>query len=235
MVEPLAAGEEGPGGRAVRAGQADHLLDRPQRAAEVPRRRSRDGHPRMEQGLREDRLQGRDRRQAAARRCRLRHARLGLCLGALADDRPMPGFGAIGPSMSTRAAARSSTPTSASRACSSRSLRTLRAQTLSRRRPSFAAVLGGHAEHARRMRIASTATWRPSSWAMRWTCWRRAASSTPTARRPSVRARLRQGHDDARGGACARACATTSAPRASTPSSSWPIRNSRASTAPPAR
>ena len=30
--------EEGPGGGAVRAGQADHLLDRPQRAAEVPRR-----------------------------------------------------------------------------------------------------------------------------------------------------------------------------------------------------
>ena len=36
----LAPGEEGPAGGAVRAGQADHLLARPQRAAEVPR----DGH-----------------------------------------------------------------------------------------------------------------------------------------------------------------------------------------------
>ncbi len=39
----------------------------------------------MEQGLREDRLQGRDRRQAAAGRCHLRHARCRLRIGALAD------------------------------------------------------------------------------------------------------------------------------------------------------
>ena len=45
------------------------------------------GHPRMEQGLREDRLQGRDRGQGAARRRRLRHARLRRRVGALDDQR----------------------------------------------------------------------------------------------------------------------------------------------------
>ena len=40
LRQPLAPREEGPGRRAVGAGQADHLLARPQHPAEVPRRRS---------------------------------------------------------------------------------------------------------------------------------------------------------------------------------------------------
>ena len=60
MVERWRLEKKDPQADAVRAGQADHLLDRPQRAAEVPRSGHR-RHPRMEQGLREDRLQERDR------------------------------------------------------------------------------------------------------------------------------------------------------------------------------
>ena len=40
-------------------------------------------HPRMEQGVREDRLQGRDRREAAGRRCGVRHLRRAPLDGAL--------------------------------------------------------------------------------------------------------------------------------------------------------
>ena len=69
-----------------------------------------------------------------------------------------------------------------------------------------------------RRRSCRTASWRPSSSATRWTCSRRAASSTPTARGPAVRAGLHQGHDRCTRSATRWACATTSAPRASTPS-----------------
>ena len=69
LRQSLAPREEGPGGGAVRAEGADRLLDRPHRPREVPRRGAR-RHPRVEQGVREDRLQGRDRREAAGRRRR---------------------------------------------------------------------------------------------------------------------------------------------------------------------
>ena len=64
LRQPLAPREEGSGRGAVRAEGADRLLDRPQRSREVPRRGAR-RHPRVEQGVREDRLQGRDRRRSS--------------------------------------------------------------------------------------------------------------------------------------------------------------------------
>ena len=74
-------------------------------------------HPRVEQGVREDRLQERDRGQGPARRRRLRHARRRPRLGALDDQRLADASAPSARATSTRAAARSSTPTSASRAC----------------------------------------------------------------------------------------------------------------------
>ena len=64
LRQSLAAGEEGPGRGAVGAEAADRFLDRPHGAREVSRRGAR-WHPRMEQGVRENRLQGRDRRAAS--------------------------------------------------------------------------------------------------------------------------------------------------------------------------
>ncbi len=86
LRQPLAAREEGSGGGAVRAGQADRLLDRPHGAVKyrpaITRRRAR-----MEQGVREDRLQGRDPRRGAAGQRGLRHARLRARLDPLDDQR----------------------------------------------------------------------------------------------------------------------------------------------------
>ena len=61
----LAPGEEGPAGRAVRAGQADHLLARPQRAAEVPRRRSPKAILEWNKAFEKIGFKDADRRQAA--------------------------------------------------------------------------------------------------------------------------------------------------------------------------
>ncbi|EWS52626.1 hypothetical protein X551_04588 [Methylibium sp. T29] len=55
LRQPLASGEEGPGGGAVRAGQAHHLLAGPQHPGQVPRRHQR-RHPGVEQGLRAHRF-----------------------------------------------------------------------------------------------------------------------------------------------------------------------------------
>ena len=95
----------------------------------------------------------------------------------------VPGFGAIAPKHVDPRSGEILDADIGFETLSSRSLRTLRAQTLSGA-ASFATVLGGHAEHARHAN-ASTATWRPNSWPMRWMCSRRAARSMPTARRPS--------------------------------------------------
>ena len=94
----------------------------------------------------------------------------------------VPGFGAIGPKHVDPRSGEILDADIGFETLSSRSLRNLRAQTLSgaaRSRPCSAAMASMPATN-----IASTATWRPSSWAMRWTCTRRAASSSPTARRP---------------------------------------------------
>ncbi len=82
LRQSLAAREEGPRRGAVRAEGADRLLDRPQRPRKVPRRGAR-RHPRMEQGVREDRLQGRDRGEAAGPGGHDRHLRCPPFDGAL--------------------------------------------------------------------------------------------------------------------------------------------------------
>ena len=86
LRQPLAPREEGPGGRAVRAEEADRVLDRPQHSGQVPRRDPR-RHPRVEQGVREDRLQGRDPGRGPARRRRLRHVDVAPRVGTLDDQR----------------------------------------------------------------------------------------------------------------------------------------------------
>ena len=75
-----------PAARAVRAEAADRLLDRPQRTGEIPPD-DRRGGARMEQGIREDRLQGRDRSEDPARRRRLGNARRAARVDPLDDHR----------------------------------------------------------------------------------------------------------------------------------------------------
>ncbi len=86
-----------PARRAVRAEAADRVLDRPQHPGQVPRADPR-RHPRVEQGVRADRLQGRDPGRGAARRRRFRHLRHPPCVGALATV-AKTAYGAIGPSV----------------------------------------------------------------------------------------------------------------------------------------
>ncbi len=105
LREPLAAGEEGSGGRAVRAEGADRVLRRPHGAGEIPGRGAR-RHPRVEQGVRADRLQGRHRREAAGRRGDRRHLRRAPLDGALVRRRPTRGSRSAR-RRSTRAPARS--------------------------------------------------------------------------------------------------------------------------------
>ncbi len=86
LRQPLAAREEGSGRGALGAGQADRLLDRSQRADQVPRRDHR-RRARVEQGVREDRLQGRAAGRGPARGRRLRHPRPRPRLDPLDDQR----------------------------------------------------------------------------------------------------------------------------------------------------
>ena len=65
--QPLAAGEGGPQGQALAAQEADRLVGRGHRAARVSALR-RGGDPRVEQGVREDRLPQRPRGPLAGRR-----------------------------------------------------------------------------------------------------------------------------------------------------------------------
>ena len=69
--QPLAAGEGQPPRQALASQEADRLVHRGQRAGRVPTL-CPGGDPRVEQGLREDRLQGRHRRPLAERARRLR-------------------------------------------------------------------------------------------------------------------------------------------------------------------
>ncbi|MCK7498843.1 MAG: hypothetical protein MZW92_56010 [Comamonadaceae bacterium] len=83
---------------------------------------------------------------------------------------------------------------------------------------------------------ATADAWPPSSWAMRSTCSRRAATSTPTA--PEAEQFVLdyvKDVDRCTRSATRSACATTSAPRAPTPRRSSPTPTFTRATAPPAR
>ena len=103
----------------------------------------------------------------------------------------VPGFGAIGPKHVDPRSGEILDADIGFETLSSRSLRTPARTDAVRRGGSFASVLGRRpCRTCRPCAICRrTATWRPSSWAMRWTCSRRAARSTPTARRPSASCR----------------------------------------------
>ena len=130
LRQPLAAREEGPGRGALGAGQADRLLARPHHAAEVPRRRSRAGVLEWNKAFERSASRTRSRSQVAARRRRLRHPRRRPRLGPLDDQRRRRRSARSARATSTRAAARSSTPTSASRACRRATSARPRAQVL---------------------------------------------------------------------------------------------------------
>ena len=231
----LAAGEEGPGGRAVRAGQADHLLARPQRAAEVPRgghaRRILEWNKAFEKiGFKDAIVVKQQPDDADFDTLDLGYASVRWMMTAV------PSFGAIGPSMSIRAAGEILDADIGFESLSSRSLRSA----------ARADAGAGAAVLRRGAGPGGRAPCRPRAVQLRRHGRRAAglrAGRARGARRdrprqpagPAVRARLRQGHDHARGRPRARACATTSARRASTPKRSWPTRSSRAPTAPPAR
>ena len=151
MIERWRLEKKDPQAAAVRAGQADHLLDRPQRAAEVPRG-------------------GRAKASSSGTRPSRRSAsRTPSSSSSRADDAEfdtldlgyssvrwlmsaVPGFGAIAPKHVDPRSGEILDADIGFETLSSRSLRTLRAQTLSGA-ASFAAVLGGqrmptHAGHA---------------------------------------------------------------------------------------
>ncbi len=113
LRRPLAPREEGPVRRRFRAERADRLLDRSQRSGHLSHRGAR-RHPRMEQGIRENRLQGRDRGEAAGGRRRVRHVRRPAFDRALVR-RNRRGICHRPVDSSTRAPAKSSTRRSQSR------------------------------------------------------------------------------------------------------------------------
>ncbi len=116
LRQSLAPREEGSGRGAVRAEAADRLLDRPQRAGEVPRRRS---SRQSSNGTRRSR--GSASRTRSQSKMQPDDADFDTLDARHASVRWMttarPSFGGIGPSQSIRAPARSSTPTSASTRC----------------------------------------------------------------------------------------------------------------------
>ena len=190
LRQPLAAGEEGSGGGAVRAGQADRLLDRPHHAGQVPRRHHR-RRPRVEQGVREDRLQERRSRSQV----QPDDADFDTLDVGRASIRWMtnasPAFGAIGPShvdprsgeildadIAHREPVVAQHPHRRGPRCSTGAgvENPFGAQPLDARTSSDLLALRPLLQLRRRGR--------PSSWAMRSTCSRRAATSTPTAPRP---------------------------------------------------
>jgi hypothetical protein len=86
LRQPLAPREEGSGCGAVGAEAADRLLARAQHPRALPGVRQR-RNPRVEQGIRADRLQGRDPRRDPARRRRVGRRRRPPRVGALDDHR----------------------------------------------------------------------------------------------------------------------------------------------------
>ena len=172
----------------VRAGQADHLLARPHDPRQVPRRDHR-GHPRVEQGLRAHRIQGRDRRQGSARRCRLRHARREPRVGALGDqqhgdlrrDRPQAHRSAQRRNTRCRHQHRERRPALDARAaCADSRVEPARARCRTCRMPASAGAAQAH-DHA-------SARWpnmRPSNWATGSKCSPRATTSIRRAPRRS--------------------------------------------------
>ena len=138
------------------------------------------GHPRVEQGVRAHRLQGRDPRRGAGRRRRLRHQRHAPRVGALADgrahvvrrDRP------VGDRSAHRRDPRR-------RHRHRREQRPRRAQPQGRVRPAHSAEQrrsAGRAAVARPARcFAPTTTSRPARRSSACRCSRRAATSTRTA------------------------------------------------------
>ncbi len=166
--------------------RADRVLDRPERAGEIPSGRAR-RHPRVEQGVREDRLQECDRREAAGgrRRRSTRSMRsIRRCAGSCRRTPASPSARR----RSIRARARFLTRRSAflrcGRAATARSSR-------SRRQ-----VRGPHSTRSRRRMVsmaaaAPTRRTRSPRWTSASTCWRRAARSSPAAPRPMPSSRLR--------------------------------------------
>ena len=193
-------------------------------------------HPRMEQGVRAHRLQGRDPRRAAARRRRLRH--LGRratrrCAGMTIARSRRTARSARRSSI--RAPARSSTPTSAIDANDLRIARNLRARVGSRRFAARRAVASGVA--ARRAHAACSSELRGAG-------ERRSRLSLLEARgdiepdSPEADAFVNgvpEGHRRCTRSATRSGCGTTSARRRSTREAQLADRDSRASTASPAR
>ena len=193
-------------------------------------------HPRVEQGVREDRLQERDRGRGAARRRRLRHARLRRRLDALDDQRRRRPSARSARATSIRAAARSSTPTSASRACRRATCRAARSQVLDRR----SGVDSPFARRRRRRAAGSCAPAASTGPRLHATATRRRADDLrPRRARGARRARPRQprgrglrpglpeGRDDARGRPHARPAPQLPRLARLHASSSWPTRSSR--------
>ena len=110
---PMAAREEGPQGRGLRAQEADRLLHRPRGAGEVAPL-DQEGGRGLAAGLREGGLQERHPRQGAAQPARRPGlGRRGRALLRRSDGSPPPSRTPTARTSTTRGPARSSSPTSA--------------------------------------------------------------------------------------------------------------------------